>query len=202
MQTFSSSLLTPGAPPQCSPVHPPLQPGLNRNPSKAVTQTWQCARSPERGQHHPRVTPAPGRREENYTYQFHFGSSSELGVDIWPACSPAHQQKLLRGQQRRAPYNPMLLRFWSMTGLTKLKPKVAPEWPTNNTGTKPCLQQAEGAIVDTYTEGKCSSATIIGSGELGTFHCRALQDLFFIVPLLSRAGDVVNFLNIQKQTQS
>ena len=32
-------------------------------------------------------------------------------------------------------------------------------------------------------------------------HCRALEDLFFVRPLLSRAGDVADFPNTQKQTQ-
>ena len=37
-----------------------------------------------------------------------------------------------------------------------------------------------------------------GSGEEGTLRCRALQDLFFIRPLLSRAGDIADFPNIEK----
>jgi len=37
-------------------------------------------------------------------------------------------------------------------------------------------------------------------GEQGTLHCRALQD-FFIRSLLSRAEDVADFPNTQKQTQ-
>ena len=35
----------------------------------------------------------------------------------------------------------------------------------------------------------------------GKLHCRALQDLFFIRPLLAKAGDVAYFPNTQKQTQ-
>ena len=35
----------------------------------------------------------------------------------------------------------------------------------------------------------------------GTLHCRALQDLFLVSPLLSRARDVADFLNTEKQTQ-
>ena len=34
-----------------------------------------------------------------------------------------------------------------------------------------------------------------GSGEQGTQHCRTLHDLFFIKPLLSRAGVVADFSN-------
>ena len=37
-----------------------------------------------------------------------------------------------------------------------------------------------------------------GSGEQGTLHCRALQDLVLIRPLHSRAGDVADFPNTKK----
>ena len=40
-----------------------------------------------------------------------------------------------------------------------------------------------------------------GSGEEGTLHCRAIQDHFFIRPLLARAGDIDDFPNTQKQLQ-
>ena len=40
-----------------------------------------------------------------------------------------------------------------------------------------------------------------GSGEHGTLHCRALRDPFFIMPLLSTAGDTADFPNTEKQTQ-
>lgn len=36
-----------------------------------------------------------------------------------------------------------------------------------------------------------------GSGEQGTLHYKALQNLFFTRPLLPRAGDVVPFLTIE-----
>ena len=39
-----------------------------------------------------------------------------------------------------------------------------------------------------------------GSGEQGTLHCRALQDLFFTRPLLVRAEDMADLPNTQKQT--
>ena len=88
-----------------------------------------------------------------------------------------------------------------MPGLTQLKPKGALNWPTNNTGTKPYTQ----AIIDDGTEGKDSSATIVGytqgipevpdSGEQCALHYRALQDHLFIRPLFSRAGDIADFPN-------
>ena len=39
-----------------------------------------------------------------------------------------------------------------------------------------------------------------GFGEQETLHGRALQDLFFIMPLLSNADYVADFPNTQKQT--
>ena len=39
------------------------------------------------------------------------------------------------------------------------------------------------------------------SGEEGTLHFRALQDLFFIKLLLSRVGDITDFPNTWKWTQ-
>ena len=102
----------------------------------------------------------------------------------------------------------MLLHFWQTPGQTQLKPKVAPDWPTNNKGTKPFPQQAKGTTADDWTEGKHGSATTVrhmkhtqdthevpGSGEQRTLYCRALEDLFFIKPLSSRARDVANFPN-------
>ena len=46
------------------------------------------------------------------------------------------------------------------------------------------------------------TSEVPGSGEQKTLHCRALQDLFFIRPLLSRAADIPDFPNTEKQTQS
>ena len=40
------------------------------------------------------------------------------------------------------------------------------------------------------------------SGKLETLHYRALQDLFFIKPLLSRAGNLADFPNIETDTES
>ena len=40
------------------------------------------------------------------------------------------------------------------------------------------------------------------SDEQETLHCRALQKLFLTRPLLSRAGDIVNFPNTKKQTEN
>ena len=42
---------------------------------------------------------------------------------------------------------------------------------------------------------------VLGPGEHGTLHCRALLDLFFIRPLPSRTGDIPDFPNIEKQDQ-
>lgn len=54
------------------------------------------------------------------------------------------------------------LHLWQISGLTQLKPKAGPDWPTNNTGTKVCPQQAERAIADNWTGGKSGPVTIPG----------------------------------------
>ena len=46
-----------------------------------------------------------------------------------------------------------------------------------------------------HTKHKADIPEVPGSGEEGTLYCRALMDLFFIRPLLSRAGDVSDFSN-------
>ena len=45
------------------------------------------------------------------------------------------------------------------------------------------------------------SAKVPVSGEQKTLDCRALQDLFFIKPPLSRAEDITDFPNTEKETQ-
>ena len=40
-----------------------------------------------------------------------------------------------------------------------------------------------------------------GSSEQGTLHCRELQDLLLIRPLLPMGGDVADFPETEKQTQ-
>ena len=65
---------------------------------------------------------------------------------------------------------------------------------------------------DVWTERKSDSDTtqatqtgdspeVPGSGEQGTLYCRAVQDLFFMKPLLSRAEGVADFPNKEKLTQ-
>lgn len=55
-----------------------------------------------------------------------------------------------------------VVQCYYMPGPIQPKPKAAPNWPTKNIGTKPCLQQAITAAVDDWTEGKSSSAMIAG----------------------------------------
>ena len=40
-----------------------------------------------------------------------------------------------------------------------------------------------------------------GSGKQRTLYCRVLQKLFFIKSLLSKAEDIADFLNTEKQTE-
>lgn len=58
-----------------------------------------------------------------------------------------------------------VVRCYCNSGLTQLKPKVTPDWPTNDSGTKSCPQQTKTAPVDACTEGKSSSATAAGHGQ-------------------------------------
>ena len=41
----------------------------------------------------------------------------------------------------------------------------------------------------------------LGSDEQGILHCKALHDLFFIRPLLSRTGDIDDFPNRNRQRE-
>ena len=54
----------------------------------------------------------------------------------------------------------------------------------------------------THTEHIGDTFEIPGPGEQGALHYRVQYNLFFIRPLLSRARDVTDFLNILKQTES
>lgn len=65
----------------------------------------------------------------------------------------AHQPKLLRPQRRESSLQFGATAFnASMPGLTQLKSKAAPDWPTN-TRTKPQPQQANKVIADDSTGG-------------------------------------------------
>ena len=47
-----------------------------------------------------------------------------------------------------------------------------------------------------------SSSGVPGSGEQGTLNYRALQELFFLKSLRSRAEDTADFLNTEEQAQT
>jgi len=110
------------------------------------------------------------------------------GQTVLLMAGPAHQCRLLRGQHREsalqfdgvASLPNTSLNSTSANTLTQLKHKAAPDWPTDNIGGAP---------------------EVPGSGKQGKVRCRALQDLFFRRPLLSRAGDIADSPNTQKQTQ-
>jgi len=114
----------------------------------------------------------------------------------------------------KVPCSYVLLHLWRMPGLTQLKPKVVSDWPTNSIGTKPCPEWAESHCrwwdwrQKQLSHNSRAQATHIGetpeapgSGEQEIMHCRALQNLFFIRPLLPRAGDTADIPNTEKQTQ-
>ena len=84
---------------------------------------------------------------------------------------------------------------------------MAPDW------TKPYPQKAKKAIANDWTKGKRGLTTTIEcaqhigdtsevpvSGDQRTLHCNAPQDLFFIRPLLSKAGDIADVPKILKNS--
>lgn len=67
-----------------------IQPALSRSRSKVVPQAWHCARSPDSGQHHPKVALFMWKGEDNHT-QLHYSLNSGLGEDIYSdymSCPP------------------------------------------------------------------------------------------------------------------
>ena len=97
---------------------------------------------------------------------------------------PAYQGKLLRRYHRESTLQFGATAALANAGLIQLNPKEVRDWPTNNTGTKLCPQQAKRTIADDGTEDECNIGvhTIYigdtpeapGSGKQRTLHCRAL----------------------------
>ena len=52
----------------------------------------------DRGQHHSKVTPVPGRGGDNHTHQFDYDPNCGLGADIWSDCKPHPPKKPPTGQ--------------------------------------------------------------------------------------------------------
>lgn len=95
----------------------------------------------------------------NHIQRFTYGLNSRLGADIWSDCSSHPLTKASQGQHRKRH-----LEFIATTALanTWSDPSqwVAPDWTTNNTGTKLCSEQAKRAISGNRTEGKFSSVRV------------------------------------------
>ena len=132
----------------------PLQYALGQNSSKVVPKDWPCASSPNRGQHHSKVIPDPWKGEDNHTHQPDYGPSSRLREDIWSDCRTHPPTKVSQGTTQITPCSSVLMYLWQMPSLTQLNPKGAPDWPTNNTGTKLWPPQTKRDIADDWTEGK------------------------------------------------
>lgn len=111
-----------------------LQYAIGWSLSKVVPQSWQCANSPKRGKHHSKVTLALGQGEDSDTHQSRCSPSSTLEADSWCDCRPLPPTKAAQEQHKESTLHSSAI----ASGLTRLKPKVAPDWPTNNMGTKPC----------------------------------------------------------------
>lgn len=136
--------------------HTLSNPALSRSPSKVVPQMWWCASTPDRSQHHPKVTPTLGRGEDNHTQQFDCSLSNGLETDIWSDLRPCPPTSFLGGQQRDNVLTLVGPHLCQKPSLTQFIPKVAQDWPINNTGTKPWALQAKRTIADGWTEGKCT----------------------------------------------
>ena len=71
----------------CSPMAFPLQYALGQSSSKVIPQAWQGA-SPDREQHHSKVSPALGRGEDTHTNQPDCSPCNGIEVAIWSDCRP------------------------------------------------------------------------------------------------------------------
>ena len=108
------------------------RPDFSRSPSKAVSQAWHCASSPDSRQYHSKVTPAVGRGEENHTYHSDSDSSSGWGQTSGLTAGPTHPQKLLKGQHWDS-----TLQSGMTIALTHLKSKASSNSPFKIQGLKP-----------------------------------------------------------------
>lgn len=124
-----------------------IQHALGRSSSKPGLQAWRGASSPDEGQCHSEMSPAPGGGEDNHTHQSQLAAVVGGGQTSGLTAGPAHQ----RTSQGATSTRPVLLHLWRTPALTQLKPKVAPDWPTNSPGTKPCPQQAKTPCADDWT---------------------------------------------------
>lgn len=145
----------------CRPSPPPPH-ALIKSPSKAAPQAWQGASIPKRGQHHPKVTPAPWRGQKTHTYWFSCSSSSGLVADICFGCMPHPPMKASQGTTQGE--HPTFVATAALANICSdlTQAQSSPKLVSNNTGTKPYPQQPKRATEDNYTEGKCGWATTVG----------------------------------------
>lgn len=102
--------------------------------------------------------------------------------------------------------------LWQTPDLIKLKPKAVPLIPEGpNTAHsrkgKPLQMTELKEKHSKHNIRECAThiedtSEMPGSGEQGALHYRALQDHFFIRPLLLRVGDVIVFPNRETDTES
>ena len=97
------------------------------SPPKVVVQSWQCASSPDRDHHLTKVTPTPRRWENNHTHQDDCSHSSGMKAGL--LALPTRES--FSGDDTGKFPSSLVLHFWQMLHLTQLKPKAAPDWPTN-----------------------------------------------------------------------
>lgn len=124
-----------------------------------------------------------GRGEDNLTEHSYCGPRCGLVAESWSDCRALPPRKASQGATQGMCPRLVLLHLWQMLGLTQLKPKEAPDWPTDATGNKACPQQAVGVIADEGTEGQAAQSPQEGtcrphmrhpngprSDEQGTLH--------------------------------
>ena len=192
-------------------IHP-LQYALSWSPSKPGPEDWQCTSSPDRGQYHSKVTPALGRRKENHTHQSDYGPSSGLGEDSWLQVLPINEC-FSKDNTGKVPCSLGATASLANSWTYSTQAQNSPDWSISTTGTKHCPQQAKRATIDDWTwrknqhshNSRAHATHIVhfsempGSGKQEMLYCRAPQDIFFIRPLLSRAGIIADLPNAQKQ---
>ena len=180
-------------PPQYAPGHSSL---------RVVLQAWQRASSPDRGQHHSRVTPVLEREKDNHIHPYTRPTvAPEVGWRQRDGLieGPTHKWKFLRGQNRENTLQFCVTASLAITWFDSTQVQVALDWPSNTTGTKTLPTTGKESHCRQMDWKKkwlsCKSrayTTHIGdmpempvSSEQGTLQCKALQDLLFIRPLLS-----------------
>lgn len=178
------------------PIHPWLEP----------LQTWATTLQAElTGARNTLKWFLPGERKRS-PHTPDCSPSSGLQADSWSDYRPGPPKCFPVDNTEKVPYSLVLLHLRQTPGQTQLKPKASTDWPTNitvnhivhNRKRKPL--QMTGRRKKLFSYNSRLHTTHIGdtheapdSSKPDTLYWRVLQDLFFIKPLFSRAGDIAYF---------